>query len=62
MHKKHGLTHLCYILYIIIRQRGFLFIGHCFSVTTHCLLPTCDIKLVHGGLFFIFYECTTKRI
>jgi hypothetical protein len=55
MHKKHGLTHLCYILYIIIiRQRGFLFIGHCFSVTTHCLLPTYDIKLVHGGLFFYF--------
>jgi len=44
-----------YVIYYIIkiRQRGCLFIRHCFSVTTHCLLPTCDIKLVHGGLFFM---------
>jgi len=61
MHKKPWFDpFMLYIIFIIVRQRGFLFIGHCLSVTTHCLLPTCDIKLVHGGLFF--YECTTKRI
>lgn len=37
MHKKHGLTHLCNILYniIIIRQRGFIFIGYYVSQSQH---------------------------